>query len=196
MATAVQLHDGLPRKLYCFDVDGTLIDREGNLLDGVREGFAWLSTMKPTPFLAFTSNQGGVGLRLWMEVGGFGSQTFIDTLPTSEQIAQAHQDLAKKLTPLDVMCFQSYAYQSKTSLKWSPPPLNLSATDKSAWSQEWRKPSPGMLLEAMKRAGATPAETLMVGNSSDDYEAAEAAGVTFMWAWQFFGRPEPSQDLP
>lgn len=39
-----------------------------------------------------------------------------------------------------------------------------------------RKPRPGMLIEAMQRFGARPAETPMVGDELSDLEAAHAAG--------------------
>lgn len=39
-----------------------------------------------------------------------------------------------------------------------------------------RKPAPGMLLEALARFGAAPAETPMIGDALRDLEAAVAAG--------------------
>jgi len=39
-----------------------------------------------------------------------------------------------------------------------------------------RKPAPGMLLEAMARFGAAPAETPMIGDALRDLDAAAAAG--------------------
>ena len=53
-----------------------------------------------------------------------------------------------------------------------------------------RKPMPGMLLRLMRRFGASPAETLYVGDMDKDEGAARAAGTRFMWAHEFFGRPE------
>jgi D-glycero-D-manno-heptose 1,7-bisphosphate phosphatase len=42
-----------------------------------------------------------------------------------------------------------------------------------------RKPGPGMLQEAMRQHGASPAETLFIGDALTDAEAAAAAGVAF-----------------
>jgi D-glycero-D-manno-heptose 1,7-bisphosphate phosphatase len=53
-----------------------------------------------------------------------------------------------------------------------------------------RKPAPGMLLRLMRRFGASPEETLYVGDMDKDEGAARAAGTRFMWAHEFFGRPE------
>jgi D-glycero-D-manno-heptose 1,7-bisphosphate phosphatase len=50
-----------------------------------------------------------------------------------------------------------------------------------------RKPEPGMLLSVMRDCGATPGETLFVGDTELDREAARRAGVSFIWAWDFFG---------
>lgn len=49
-----------------------------------------------------------------------------------------------------------------------------------------RKPAPGMLLEAMRMAGVSAAETLMVGDRPEDEQAAKNAGVAFQWAHEFF----------
>jgi D-glycero-D-manno-heptose 1,7-bisphosphate phosphatase len=42
---------------------------------------------------------------------------------------------------------------------------------------ECRKPKPGLLLRAMRRAGLSPERTWMVGDAASDVEAARAAGV-------------------
>lgn len=55
-----------------------------------------------------------------------------------------------------------------------------------------RKPNPGMLIELMQQAQATPEQTLYVGDSKEDEDAAAAAGCDFMWEDQFFGREQPS----
>ncbi len=39
------------------------------------------------------------------------------------------------------------------------------------------KPHPGMILEAMREAGAEPQDTIMIGDTSYDMEMAQAAGV-------------------
>lgn len=55
--------------------------------------------------------------------------------------------------------------------------------------KDWnrRKPGPGMLIEAMEHFGVDRHDTLMVGDRNEDKGAAEAAGVSFEWAWDFFG---------
>lgn len=57
-------------KLIIFDVDGTLAERVGDaLLPGV---FAWFAAHGQEYKIALATNQGGVGLRYWMETDGFG----------------------------------------------------------------------------------------------------------------------------
>lgn len=50
----------------------------------------------------------------------------------------------------------------------------------------WRKPSPGMLEQAMSDLNVTARDTMMVGDRSEDVEAAKAAGCKFFYAGEFF----------
>jgi histidinol-phosphate phosphatase family protein len=50
-----------------------------------------------------------------------------------------------------------------------------------------RKPAPGAILDALSRFEAPPSACLLVGDQETDRQAAEAAGVPFAWAWDFFG---------
>lgn len=54
-----------------------------------------------------------------------------------------------------------------------------------------RKPAPGMLLDIMRARGISALDTLFVGDSHVDQEAARAAGVRFVWAGDFFRCPDP-----
>lgn len=62
-----------------------------------------------------------------------------------------------------------------------------------------RKPSPGAILDALARFGAEPQSCLFVGDQDSDRLAAEAAGVPFKWASEFFGwksqAPSWAQDV-
>ena len=57
-----------------------------------------------------------------------------------------------------------------------------------AWSAEWCKPRPGMLLAAMDAAGVPPHETLMVGFDYVDREAAHAAETNYIPHEHLLGR--------
>lgn len=52
-----------------------------------------------------------------------------------------------------------------------------------------RKPKPGMLRALMNLTHFRPHETIFVGDMESDRQAAEAAGVHFEWASDFFQRP-------
>ncbi len=53
-----------------------------------------------------------------------------------------------------------------------------------------RKPGPGMLLRIMETEQIAPADALMVGDRSEDEQAARNADIDFLWAQQFFGEGE------
>jgi histidinol-phosphate phosphatase family protein len=59
-----------------------------------------------------------------------------------------------------------------------------------------RKPAPGALLDAMARFQAQPEDCLFVGDRDSDLEAAEAAGIAFSWAWEFFDSQRPPSETP
>lgn len=59
-----------------------------------------------------------------------------------------------------------------------------------------RKPGPGMLLEAMAKFAAQPAQTPMVGDMLRDLEAAQAAGCPRVLVRTGKGRHTEAQGLP
>ncbi|MDQ4076528.1 MAG: HAD-IIIA family hydrolase [Chloroflexota bacterium] len=178
-------------QLIIFDADGTLADRDTReLLPGVARFFQYLAQLPPgeRPQIAIATNQGGVGTRYWMESEGWGEPA---RFPTQEEIEAWYPELAKQLLPeIPHRLYIAYAYQDKRD-RWVPtPPDQL---DNPRWDQTWRKPSPGMLRQAMVDADVSSAQTLMVGDSEDDKLAAERAGVDFQWASDFFA-PFTAQD--
>ncbi len=50
-----------------------------------------------------------------------------------------------------------------------------------------RKPKPDLLLELVTDYGLKKEKAVFVGNSSSDKSSAEAAGIEFIWAHDFFG---------
>ncbi|MBI1282505.1 MAG: HAD-IIIA family hydrolase [Anaerolineaceae bacterium] len=51
----------------------------------------------------------------------------------------------------------------------------------------FRKPDSGMIDYLMDAFGVLPSETVYIGDLGTDQQAAEAAGVKFIWAKDFFG---------
>lgn len=165
-------------KLYLFDADGTLVEMgTQNLLPNVSTTLAELPEGSQ---IAIVTNQGGVGLRHWMEEYGFGNPK---GYPTQDDAEALYSGLLWTLSPRVYMAFR---YQSKASGEWSPVPDALE--DDPRWSKEWRKPAPGMLIQAMIDAGVGPDDTIMVGDRDEDEKAAHAAGVHFVHADDFFNR--------
>ena len=50
-----------------------------------------------------------------------------------------------------------------------------------------RKPKPALVLSAIADLGGNRSTTILVGDLDSDRLCAEAAGVDFSWAWDFFG---------
>lgn len=167
-------------KLIIFDLDGTLSPMDKPVL--FNDAKAWIDA-NPKQAWCIASNQGGVGLRYWMERDGFGEP---NKYPTAEQFERRLDSLFGDQHPMVLRC---YRYQSKKSGQWCPVPPGCD--DKEEWYQGNRKPAAGMLTEAMSILPTEATETLMVGDSPEDQQAAIAAGCKFQWAWEFFGRPEP-----
>lgn len=165
--------------LYIFDLDGTLADREtGALLPGVAE---WFAAHRPD-LVAIATNQGGVGLRYWMERDGFGEPS---AYPTEHDVNARVQTVVDALvTP--AVPYVSLAYQSKKTGAWGPTPPGRE--DDPRWSPWWRKPAPGMLLRAMADFGVPLSAVIFIGDSGEDRLAAEAAGVQYQHPNEFFGK--------
>jgi HAD superfamily hydrolase (TIGR01662 family) len=176
-------------KLIIFDVDGTLADRDTNvLLPGVLD---WFEQHGDEYDIALATNQGGVGLRWWMVKDGFGEpDKFPDQRDAENHVQAVINQLPERFREsLDLHAYICFAYQSKKSGKWSPVPEGHE--DDWQWSPEYRKPARGMLVRAMGEFLVYPQETVMVGDSEEDEQAAQAAHCTFQNADEFFGRNQP-----
>lgn len=174
------------KRLIVFDVDGTLAKIYTlHLLPRVEDFFrlVYRGDCPAAPKIAIATNQGGVGMRYWMEQEGWGKPA---KYPTVTEIEERLRGLVEALgAPHDLPVYVAFRYKNREG-QWAPVPPEMGADPR--WQQDWRKPMPGMLLQAMRDAGVTPEETLFVGDSEDDRGAAEAAGCAFDWAETFFTR--------
>jgi len=173
-------------QLVIFDVDGTLVETYGlEPLPNVESFFRLVLNggCPQPPGLALATNQGGVGMRYWMERGRFGQP---ENFPTEDSVNERLGNLLTRLGAPEARVYTSFLYQTKNG-KWAPAPPGRQGDPR--WSPEWRKPNPGMLLQAMADAGARPERTLFVGDREEDREAAAAAGCAFAWAAEFFAHP-------
>ncbi len=96
--------------------------------------------------------------------------------------------LPQSAPPLRVAVPPSHRTATATA---AAPPIAWPAAGHSvigSWRPHWRKPAPGMLTAALTAAAVPPTAALFVGEKPEDRTAAEAAGVPFMAAADFFGR--------
>lgn len=155
-------------KLVILDKDGTVVkylgDRPANtpeeqvLLPGVSEKISWLKRQGYK--IALASNQGGVA---W----GFISY------------AQASALMADAAAKVGADAYRFCPHDARAIRK-------PDAVAEYAVACKCRKPEPGMLIELVRQFEVTPAETLYVGDREEDRDAAERAGVRFVWAHEFF----------
>lgn len=177
------------QKLVIFDLDGTLVHPFTTIfLPGVRLGLRRYKKRHPSVKFAIATNKGNIGLKHWRQVvrdegGDIGDPNANGW--TTESTIELINTVALEI---DAKPYWSFRYQSKKG-NWSPVPVG--EENAPLWSESWRKPNPGMLLQAMADHGVTPAETLMVGDSEDDRLAAEKAGVEFVSAEDFFRDSQP-----
>lgn len=178
------MKDLSPYKLLIFDLDGTLSEfKTGAILPNVKNYFDNIHSPK-THKLALAFNQGGVGLRYWMESQEFSNP---EMYPNANNVeVQINRILAELGHEWSV--YISYAYRSKKG-QWSPMPIGVEQ-HKERWSNHWRKPQPGMLLQAMTDTGISPKETLMIGDWDEDRQAANNADCDFEYADSFFDRKQ------
>lgn len=157
---------------FIFDKDGTLVFNSANpnkppnkkeeqqVLPGVAEKLAELREQGHK--ITIASNQGGVA---W----GF---------LTEDQAKDLMKDCVKKVGGAD---------------GWAVCPHDLRALGKLNSNQRYaiscncRKPASGMLDKLMWATDSLSEDTIFVGDQESDKQAAENAGVKFIWAKDFFG---------
>ena len=77
-------------------------------------------------------------------------------------------------------------------MAWTAGAIGLGQMTMIMWANNplRKKPHPFMLEHLVMLAGVAPEHALFVGDRDTDRQAAEAAGVDFQWAWEFFGWEE------
>lgn len=179
---------------YLFDLDGTLVmPLSDRFYPGVLDRLAGIKGD-----FAIVTNQGGVGWRYCLEKLGRDHKrypTLADVLARLSRVSQQIHEAAG--------C-QVRTYVAIHHGSWHHPAPQMEGRGGLLWRQvpggevwvcdrmEWRKPRPGMLKKAMRRAN--PADIVMVGDRFEDQVAANYAGCRFMEAedWRA-GRPEPTE---
>ena len=185
-------------KLVCLDVDGTIVENNtsSDLLPEARELLKSLDSHNVR--IALVTNQGAVGLRHWMQTNSFGDPS---SLPSQDDVEKRIEKIVshiKEVYTRDFQVLMAFRYQSKGDAssgkapRWGPVPFNCKTDPR--WQQDWRKPGPGMINAAMKKAGISMFErnkVLMIGDMDADEGAAKAAGVKFKRVPEFFQALKP-----
>lgn len=162
-------------KLFLFDIDGTICDQGSTIIyPAALDFFA-----RTSADIAFVTNQGGPACH---DAGW----DFSDKFPSFEQVEERLQTIVRSIPLLsNYAVYVAYAWKVKSTGK-----IIVPASDRFIFSasidESWRKPNPGMLLQAMKDFRVKPSECLMIGDRDEDRGAAIAAGVAFLRAGEFF----------
>ena len=158
-------------RLFIFDADGTLIDRDsGAYLPGVAGIADGLSQYAQ---VAIATNQGGPACR-------DADWPWSSNFPTLEEIEASYGLLAQRM---GARLYMSLAYRTKGGALIFPKGV---PADDPRLDPSWRKPEPGMIIQAMRDAYVTADQTVFIGDGKEDEQAAAAAGVRFIPAGKFF----------
>lgn len=159
-------------KLILFDIDGTVADRDSvEIYPSVKR---FVESLDPSVNVAFITNQGGPACRR-------AGWEFSDTFPTQVGVQARLDNLMKQIYDLRDMrpsLYVAWVYQAKNGDVFGLAGRVKDESDKKR-ALYWRKPGPGMILQACLDSSTNPANTLMIGDRPEDRGAAEAAGVAF-----------------
>ncbi len=163
--------------LLLFDVDGTLVDRDSiELIPGRQE---YIESLDKGINIALISNQGGPACH---DAGWPWSDKY-PTLQKAEERMEAIRLLISKVADRPVKMYMSLIFITKQDAVFLPDRIDPSDPRANPW---WRKPSPGMLTQAIIDFQVEPANAIMVGDRDEDKQAALRANCSFVWAKNFF----------
>jgi len=182
-------------RLVIFDVDGTLVDSQGDIVAAMTAAFAAVDA--PVPDRATVLSVVGLSLDVLfpvlapnLSVAAHGQM--------AEAYKSAYMALRAKIGVAQSSPLYPGAYDTLQMLQAQPEVLLGVATGKSKRGLDKvieghalqglfvtrqvadfhpSKPHPSMILQAMADAGVHAAQTVMVGDTSFDMEMAQAAGV-------------------
>ncbi|MGX0977733.1 phosphoglycolate phosphatase [Roseovarius sp. MBR-51] len=198
----------LPLRLVIFDVDGTLVDSQGDILAAMRAAFDRAGEPAPERELIL----GIVGLSLDVAI-----PRLAPTLPGDVQgrivgwYKEAYMGLRAEFGVEQSSPLYPYALETLKALHAVPETLLGVATGKSARGLDKlleghdlrsyfvtrqvadhhpSKPHPSMLRAALAETGVAPENAVMIGDTSFDMDMAQAAGIAGIGVAWGYHRPE------
>lgn len=197
-----------PLRLVIFDVDGTLVDSQGDILAAMRAAFDRAGEPSPERELIL----GIVGLSLDVAI-----PRLAPTLPGDVHgrivgwYKEAYMGLRLETGVEQSSPLYPHARETLTALHAVPETLLGVATGKSARGLDKlldghdlrsyfvtrqvadhhpSKPHPSMLRAALAETGVAPENAVMIGDTSFDMEMAQAAGIAGVGVAWGYHRPE------
>ena len=187
--------------LIIFDVDGTLVDSQHEIVEAQGRAFAAHGLPPPSRERALSV----VGLSLHEAFFALAGPTApLDSLAEAYKAAWTELRLRPgwqdTLYPGAADTVRALADRCGELLLGIATGKSRRGVDRILAAQGWNdtfatiqtadghpsKPDPSMILAAMEETGATPRETIMIGDTTYDIEMAVAAGVTpFGVAWGY-----------
>lgn len=186
---------GTPLRLVIFDVDGTLVDSQGDILGAMQLAFAGESLPVPPREAVL----GVVGLSLDVLMPQLAPEQDVETQARLVQrYKDAYMSLRADTARGPSSPFYPGALDALKQLQAQPDTLLGVATGKSRRGLDKvleahdlqgmfitqqvadfhpSKPHPAMLLEALRETGVEAENAVMVGDTSFDMEMAAAAGI-------------------
>src|SRR5579862_7479439 len=191
-----------PLRAVLFDLDGTLLDTIGLIVDAMHHAFEGFDGPRPTD----TEWMLGIGTPLWLQL-----KTYARNEAEVEQLRERYRafhfvnhDRYVKAYPgvpetLDVIASRGLAMALVTSKLEQLAKRNIEFTGIARHfpllvgveSTVRHKPDPEPVRFALEKLGVTPEEAVFVGDSPHDVGAGNAAGVTTIAAlWGPFTREQ------
>ncbi|WP_316861743.1 HAD-IA family hydrolase [uncultured Cohaesibacter sp.] len=181
-------------KLFIFDCDGTLVDSQHTIVEGMDHAFGVHDRKRPTA----DESRSIIGLSLPEAIAKLAPDL---SAADNAAIVESYKDfvIAKRASGEAIELLYEGAKEVVEALAATENVLLGIATGKAyrgvlhlfdcyGWHDLFTtvqtadrapsKPNPGMILQAMEQTGVAPENTYMIGDTSYDMEMAVNAGVT------------------